>query len=132
MQFVVFTTMEHHQVVHVAPREIKCGSPIYLAYTHTECGHYDAVVQVSYIESTPSHSQWSEDTLYCTCGKNKSATVKESVCIPIVSKYTSTVRCKCLKNGNKCTPICRCTCCGNGKPQYKMKSSQDIPIRLLL
>ena len=44
IQFIVFTTMEYHPVIHVTPRCIKSGCTIYLAYTHTGCGHYDSVI----------------------------------------------------------------------------------------
>ena len=111
--------MEHHPIVHVAPREIKYGSPIYLTYTHAGCGHYDAVVDSTPAMQIPS----TEDAVYCTCGKNTSRTgIKKELasCVPIKSKYTSIVRCS-LKEGRECTSLCSCIGCGNGKKRYEAK-----------
>ena len=64
-----------------------------------------------------------EDAVYCTCGKNTSRTgIKKKLasCVPIKSKYTSIVRCRCLKEGRGSAHP-RCTGCGNGKKRYEAK-----------
>ena len=113
IQFVVFTTLECHHLVHVTPRQIKCGNPVYLAYTHGGCGHYDAIVETATIDVS-NHHQPTTSTVpeVCTCGKNAIGS-DATHCIPVTSKYATTVRCTCLKSGSACTSRCRCRNCGN-------------------
>lgn len=71
IQFVVFTTLECHHLVHVTPRQIKCGNPVYLAYIHRGCGHYDAIVPTGATVEVYNHEQNNSAVPEaCTCGKN--------------------------------------------------------------
>ena len=110
IQFIVFTTMEYHPVIHVSPGCIKSGCTIYLAYTHTGCGHYDSVIDNDTSDEQPVVSQTKNEM--CTCGKNTTGG-EGSHCVPVMSKYTTTIRCTCLRNGKPCTMLCWCRDCGN-------------------
>ena len=123
IQFVVFTTPECHHLVHITPRVVKCGtSPVYLTYTHTGCGHYDAILDVTGDECTSNAVLVvPEVSNSCTCGKNASGSTATH-CVPVVSKYTTAIRCTCLKSGKSCSSQCRCTNCGN--PNGKQPSTE--------
>ena len=128
IQFVVFTTMEYHPVVHIAPRCIKSGYTIYLAYTHTGCGHYDSVIENNVILEDQLVASTETKTNSCTCGKNASAN-EASHCVPIKSRYTTTIRCTCLKNGKPCTMLCRCKDCGNEHGKRPNSTTPVVPAR---
>lgn len=111
IQMIVFTAQESYPVIHVTPRQIKCNYPIYLAFTNAGCGHYDAVLDVA--DTTPRQSTSKPSSNFCTCGKNSKSSMTVINCVPVTSKYTSTIRCWCLKNNQMCTSLCRCRNCNN-------------------
>lgn len=134
MQLIVFTSQESFPVIHIPPRQIKCGEPIYLAFTSTGCGHYDAVLKRDNIQQESTASANSPDK-FCTCGKNAKSSTNN--CVPILTKYTTTIRCWCLRNEKKCTELCRCRSCDNqygrqpgiSQPQRKrLRYSHQIPV----
>ena len=49
----------------------------------------------------------------CTCGKNDVRGSSAHHCTPVVTKYSTTIRCKCVKSGRGCSQDCRCKNCGN-------------------
>lgn len=121
MQFIVFTAQDSHPVIHISPRQIKCGAPVYLAFSSAGSGHYDAVIKESSAPQTTS-SEAARDQ--CSCGKN--AVDKDTThCVPIPAKYTSTIRCPCLKDKRVCTSHCRCRNCGNDKQPATRKRHRD-------
>lgn len=116
VQFVVFTTLECHPVVHLTRRQVKCDHPVYPAYRHTGCGHYNAVTEFSENDSEvqdPQPRLTKEMYDGCNCGKNTKANLDVAHCVPVASKYTTTNRCTCLKNSKQCTHKCRCKNCCN-------------------
>lgn len=116
IQFIVFTSQECHPVIHVTPQQIICGTPIYLAYSHTGSGHYDAVIQKTAAEPLPNNVS---KIAHCKCGINKATDPNSQDCVPMKSKYTLSIRCSCLKQNKKCTVLCKCKHCGNGKEEIK-------------
>ena len=116
MQFIVFTTQDSHPVIHISPRKIKCGAPVYLAFSSTGCGHYDAVMKDSSLSQTTS-PEVTKAKNQCNCGENAVDT-GNTHCLPIVSKYGSTIRCPCLKNKKA---LCRCKNCDNDKQPITQK-----------
>ena len=108
LPIIVFTSNICYPIVYVTPREAKSYLPIYIAYMQCGPGHYDSVV-VRSNKKSPEPVPSVEN--YCTCGKNDKN--KESHhCVPITSKYTTVVRCPCLKNGKGCLK-CKCKNCNN-------------------
>lgn len=123
MQFIVFTAQESHPVVYISPREVKCGFPIYLAFSSTGSGHYDAVIKDCSLQ-IGTQKQDESITARCSCGKNMVA--NDIIhCVPIKSKYDSTIRCPCLINKKACTSHCRCRNCGNDKEPATRKRRQQ-------
>ena len=55
----------------------------------------------------------------CTCGKNASRS-EASHCVP---RYTTTIRCTCLRNGKPCTMLWRCKDCRNEYGQEHMSAA---------
>ena len=128
MQFIVFTAQESHPVIHISPRKVKCGVPIYLAFSSAGCGHYDAVIKESSPQTLTQEPE--EASNRCNCGKN---TIGKDIthCVPIKSKYTSIIRCPCLKNKKACTSHCRCRNCNNDKePATRKRHRQSHQITI--
>lgn len=128
VHFVVFTTLECHPLVHVTPKIVLCNCPVYLAYTHRGCGHYDAVMESSDTTNQEPPSSSQEQSESCTCGKNLS-TSERMHCTEIATKYTTIIRCACLKSGRKCTVKCRCRNCGNEYGTRPNSSDTETPSR---
>ena len=126
IQFIVFTAQESCPVVHIPPQEIKCAEPVYLAVSNCSCGvHYDAVR--AEFASLPLVTTEDNSTKFCTCGKNvKSPEAETPHCVPIASKYATTIRCWCLRNKKMCTSQCRCRNCDN---EYGTKPHDLEPSR---
>ena len=121
IHFIVFTTLECYPVIQIVTQEIKCATPVYLAYNHNGLGHYDAVVPVASESTSTTVVEVPKTRIdYCTCGKNAVTQEAES-CVPITSKYTTTIRCSCLKSNRMCTSLCRCVNCGNVSMEDDLK-----------
>ena len=39
MQLIVFVAQDPYPVIHISPRQVKCGYPMYLAFTNSGCRH---------------------------------------------------------------------------------------------
>ena len=115
----VFSSMTHYPVININPRHMNVPLPVFIAYNHSGCGHYDGVVASP--EQTPSHIVNAASVPKgCYCGKSKSD--RQGSCYPIKIKYTETLRCPCLKEKVACSAVCCCKDCKNPygkKPQSK-------------
>ena len=102
---IVFSSIECHPVFCISPRMQTIAMPIMVAFTQYGSGHYDGVLSKSKGDQTPKMH------LTCSCGKND----KEDKlhCQEIKCKYTTVIRCHCLKNKRACSEYCRCKNCGN-------------------
>ena len=123
--------MLSHPVVHVMPRLVKLNNPVYVAFTQFGMGHYDAVVMntsdsthKSY--STPKQSPVNTGATSCSCGKSVTL---QSHCIPLKNRYTTTIKCSCLKAENGCSQACRCKNCANPHGSREASSNAGAPKR---
>ena len=65
----------------------------------------------------------------CNCGKNAKANLDVAHCVPVASKYTTTIGCTCLKNGKQCTQKCRCKNCSNAFGKRPILDVEGTPSR---
>ena len=94
---IVFSSIKYHPIICVTPRKTNISIPILVAFTQFGSGHYDGV-----IEQTTGGSYLKQHK-GCSCGKNDKK--NESHCHEITFKYTTAIRCECLKNKQSCTEL---------------------------
>jgi len=63
-----------------------------------------------------------KDNCKCSCGKNGKST--KDHCIEIASKYTTMIKCNCLKSNKGCSSSCYCKNCNN---PFGKRSSVEAP-----
>jgi len=102
---IVFSSIECHPVFCISPRVQTVSIPLMIAFTQYGPGHYDGV------SMSADTGDASKDFCKCSCGKN-SKTDKQH-CVEIQSKYSTQIRCKCLKLNKACHSSCYCKNCGN-------------------
>lgn len=142
MPIIVFTSAPNFPFTTIMPTYnlAATSQPIYVAMTQCDDGHYDAVVPAH----TPSDSDegmnddgneeneaLSDGTIFCTCGRKKSAQSKACT----LTEHAYKTRCPCHKSSLPCTHRCRCKNCHNelGKtpkpetiPTAKRKRAQHL------
>lgn len=94
----VFTSVHNMPVLCVMPtsQSVVSTQPLFLPFTQSGPGHYDAVV--SAVTQTASNSN-----AKCYCGRKSN--FKGDSCFSI--------RCKCFLEKRECTYLCRCKACKN-------------------
>ena len=106
---IVISTMSSHLLISLNPREACVVVPILIAFNHLGCGHYDAIEYVP-IQTAPTPTT-SVGSRGCTCGRGDKSS--STHCILKEAKYTTVVRCPCLKQKKPCTLQCSCRNCHN-------------------
>ena len=106
----LLTSIENFPVTSIFPQKelMSSNTIIYLAFTGSGSGHYDALVEGLKGDSNALPTK-------CSCGKNKYDS-KRKCCTDENAQYK--VRCPCFNNKQACIPQCRCKGCGN---PYGMK-----------
>ena len=101
LPFIIFSSSICQPVITITPRNLKAPTPIYLAFKQCGPGHYDAAVVCSTgsknalpVPICASDEKAAESS--CSCGKNDK--MNKSHCHPTQSKYTTIVKCICVKN----------------------------------
>ena len=110
---VVFSSALHHPLLFITPLSLKVTWPLFIAFSQYGPGHYSGVcaIEDKTMPHQIDHKETSPD-FKCCCGcKDKQSTAQH--CIPLESKYTTIVRCPCLRSGRKCTDACKCKKCNN-------------------
>ena len=102
---IVFSSIECHPVFCITPRVQTISIPFMVVFIQYGSGHYDGVL------ISPDADNSSTGVYKCSCGKNDK-TIQEH-CIEIKSKYTTQIRCKCLKYNKGCHSSCYCKNCSN-------------------
>lgn len=134
INIVLYTSMTRMETIPVVPREkVLISCPVYLAFNHSGCGHYDAVVasttlhvrQSVDIDITASNNQ--DDSLIkisdegngCRCGRGAARKDKKRVfCFQVPGERR--VQCPCFRALKNCSTMCQCFNCKNphgGKPE---------------
>lgn len=90
MPIIIFSSILQYPIISVNPHHMTVAIPVFVAYNHTGCGHYDGVV-VKNNEQARSGAPKG-----CYCGKSKSDS-RQGGCWPMKTKYTEIIRCPCLK-----------------------------------
>ena len=91
--FIVFSSIACHPIFCVEPTKQVMIQPLFVAYNQSGPGHFDGVVPIS--EKRPQDLS-DPKVSTCSCGKNTKTSDINSCCQK-QSKYTTTVRCPCLK-----------------------------------
>ena len=121
VNIVLFTSMEQMPVIPIIPRDaLLTPDPIYVAFNHGGCGHYDAVdAGVSHLTdganddttSVPDYNLVPEKKC-CRCGKGGAKDKNQrTFChqVPGVRRC----QCPCYTNHVECTELCKCNNCNN-------------------
>lgn len=135
---VIFTSMENYPITQVIPRtRVLSEIPIYLAYSHSDSGHYNLAVQVNHTQSNPvsveaiskepdKNLQFEIDSATqheagCSCGRGAAGKTRNN---EFCKSYKS--RCPCFRDLRSCNDKCSCHSCVNPfgrkveeKPQEK-------------
>ena len=125
---VIFTSMENYPITQVIPRtRVLSEVPIYLAYSHSDSGHYNLAVegnrnrtQANYATTEATGKAESDMHLQvevdlptkheagCSCGRGAAGkTGKSEFC-----KYYKS-RCPCFRKLRGCNDKCSCRSCDN-------------------
>ena len=107
---VVFSSVECHPLLCVTPQKQVTSMPIMIAFTQFGSGHYDGVLPKKKPTEESIEAEQCNDCM-CNCGKNDKTTA--SHCKEINYKYTTLIRCKCLKKNHACKESCKCKNCNN-------------------
>ena len=59
----------------------------------------------------------------CSCGRNDK-NMDKTHCCAIETKYTTIIRCPCLRSGKKCEKLCQCKNLKGNKPSQPRKSRE--------
>ena len=123
-----FSSALHHPLLFITPRIIKVSCPLLLGFLQYGPEHYSGICAVD-DDTTYTHTNTTSKTINeckCRCGcKDKESTKQH--CVPLKSKYTTTVRCPCMRSGNKCTDACKCKNCSNpsgARPHTKVTQAR--------
>ena len=81
-----------------------------IAFTQFGSGHYDGVLPKKKPTEESIEAEQCNDCM-CNCGKNDKTIA--SHCKEINYKYTTLIRCKCLKKTHACKESCKCKNCNN-------------------
>ena len=113
---IVFLSVECHPLFCVTPWKQITSTPIMIAFTQFGSGHYDGVLPKQKpteesIEQEQSIEKEQCDDHMCHCGKNDKTTALH--CKEINYKYTTLIRCECLKKNRTCKESCKCKNCSN-------------------
>ena len=125
INIVLFTSMEQMPVIPVIPRDaLLTPHPIYIAFNHGGCGHYDAVDPISPLTDEENGSAMGvsvsnvKDSSHfpekkgCKCGKDGAKEKKgRTFCHQVPGGRRS--QCPCYRNHVECTDQCKCNNCGN-------------------
>ena len=109
---IVFSSIACHPYFCLTPRTQTIPVPLMLAFNQSGAGHYDGVV--AKLTTIPSAT----DPVRCGCGKND--TSGQTHCHEQGSKYTTNIRCVCVKAGVGCSERCRCKNCTNPCGQHQL------------
>lgn len=122
---VIFTSMENYPITHVIPRtRVLSEVPIYLAFSHSDSGHYDLAVEGNRTESNSTVTETTgkepdtqmpvevdlptQNQTGCSCGRGAARkTAKSEFC----KHYKS--RCPCFRALRSCNVNCSCRSCVN-------------------
>ena len=110
MPIFIIPTMLSQPVIALNPRKAHVFFRILVAFNHHGCGHYDAI-DISNLPFLRENHQSDIQGKGCTCGRGEKGT--SSHCIVKCAKYTTIVRCPCLKAKIPCTMTCACKNCSN-------------------
>lgn len=113
---IVFSSMVCHPILCIEPTKPTVHLPLLVAYNQSGPGHFDAVSPIT--EGNPDIV--SVQVFKCSCGKNTKSSVNN--CGKQHTKYTTIIRCPCLKRNVACNEMCRCRDCGNPcgvRPSHK-------------
>ena len=126
INIVLFTSMEQMPVIPIIPRDtLLTPEPIYVAFNHSDCGHYDAVTPVSSstdevncgvtggpTDSDVSDSNLVQDKKGCKCGKGGAKGKSDrTFCNQVPGGRRS--QCPCYRSHVECSDLCKCSRCGN-------------------
>ena len=111
LPIVIMTPMENLPVLPITPRECIQCMPIFIAFDQSGAGHYDAVSQMPFSDSSLEDEKCNE--MYnknecCRCGQGAKKNEKDTVSCDQFKK-----RCKCFQGVRGCTDKCQCLGCEN-------------------
>jgi hypothetical protein len=134
LPIVVVSQMQNLPIIPITPRETLQCIPIYVAFDHSNAGHYDAVVQVptplpplddAHIDKPIEFGETSSGTNFGRCGQGARKKEKD-----ISSCDDFKKRCKCFQSLRGCTDNCQCIGCQNPHGKYKPKSYKNTTASL--
>ena len=111
MPIIVFSSIAYHPIFCITPEKQSISVPLLVAFNQYGAGHYDGVLPKP--ERTPGPTV--SKKVKCSCGKTNRG--EQAHCQEIQHKYTTTVRCPCLKNKLGCSLDCSCKNCHNPNGQ---------------
>lgn len=118
---VLFTSMQRMETISIVSRgKVLITCPIYLAFNHSGCGHYDAVIESvgvdtekreqtahdSHVNEIPKSSkQNSSEEKGCRCGRGAAKQNKErKFCFQAPGERRT--QCPCFRDLKKCSQAC--------------------------
>ena len=117
---LIISTMSSHPFISLSPRKVHVLVRLVIAFDHHGSGHYDA------IEHDPVPKAKTAPTIAgCTCGKGDKTSAKHRILTQ--AKYTTIMRCPCLKQRKPCTQQCHCRNCHN--PHGQRLTINSSPLR---
>ncbi|XP_031559544.1 uncharacterized protein LOC116295769 [Actinia tenebrosa] len=118
LAIVVITSIDGAPCIPFIPPRLCCDCPIYIAFTHSGPGHYDATKALKHCEGSKEIEKG------CSCGKNKSS-IDGSAC-----DVSDKTRCPCVRRGKMCSRLCRCRKCNNVMESNAVRQTQEEVKRL--
>ena len=112
--------MSSHPFISLSPRKAHVLVPLVNAFDHHGSAHYDAIEHdpVPKVKTAPTIAG-------CTCGKGDKTSAKHYILKQ--AKYTTIMRCPCLKQRKACTQKCHCRNCHN--PHGQRLTINSSPLR---
>ncbi|SMN12541.1 hypothetical protein SPBRAN_1617 [uncultured Candidatus Thioglobus sp.] len=108
LPIIVFTSIQHHPVINILPREVANPVTLCIAYNQYGPGHYDGLT-VNEKESDAVSQD--APASRCTCGKNDKS--NNTHCHPKTHKYSTVCYCSCYNSKKGCSDYCKCKSCDN-------------------
>ena len=97
----VFTSVNNMPVLCIMPttQSVLSTQPLFLAFTQSGPGHYDAVIATTGTSNPPADVRKK-----CYCGRKPNFNADSCI----------STRCPCFLKNKECTHLCRCKSCKNG------------------
>ena len=121
---IVYSSALHHPFVYISPRSLKVTYPLHVAFLQYGPGHYNGISKSDTCKNDAMVSPCSSlHTMKCNCGVRNMGDSDEDHCVPLTRKYSTFVRCPCLRAGSGCSEACRCKNCNNPLGKHQQQSS---------